>query len=163
LSPSSTALAGIGASWMSLSDGYPSTTTRTSGWLLLCTTLNGMPYSGLLDRVSWPKSGWNRPSPPERLMMLLMTADEFDATGAEAMSWFQGLSEGKSCCPRSVRSSRDSIGSSAGGAPRREAGRQERTRRDGRRLALDMVTPLGDDEASASARQIDPVRTWVGP
>ena len=44
-------------------------------------------------------------------MMLLMIAAEFDATGAEAMFWFQGLSDGKSCWPRRDITIRCSSGS----------------------------------------------------
>ena len=47
-------------------------------------------------------------------MMLFMIAAELDATGAELMFWFQGLSDGKSCCPNSVNSSRPSSGSTTG-------------------------------------------------
>src|SRR3954449_3914915 len=74
-------------------------------------------------------------------MMLLMIADELDATGAAAMSWFHGLSDGKSCWPRSVRSARASSGSTTGNARRLGARRADRTGKGERRMVLGMADP----------------------
>src|ERR1043166_9571252 len=45
--------------------------------------------------------------------MLLMMPDEFDATGALAISWFHGLSPGNNCWPSSVGTTRSSSASSS--------------------------------------------------
>src|SRR5208283_472376 len=75
-------------------------------------------------------------------MMFWMIAVEFAATGALAMFWFQGLSDGKSCWPRSVSSSRRSRQSTPGRAERRELRAFERSGRARRWEVFNMVESL---------------------
>src|SRR5919198_848956 len=70
-------------------------------------------------------------------MMLLRTAAELAATGADVIRWFHGLSAGKTWLPSSVGTVRASSSSTRG----RTAFRAERANRRRKRARVDM-TPL---------------------